>query len=252
MSSTVFSGSSDGYDRFMGPYSRQLAPKFVDFAQPSGRVLDVGAGTGALTQELLDRGFDVAAVEPSDDFIATLRERFPSVDVRDAAAESLPWSDATFDAVLSQLVVAFLPDAVAAVREQRRLLRAGGVAAACMWELDGIAIMAVLNEVRERLQPGGGGSRVERWRSETELRALFEEAGFADVATTTIEISTEYGSVDELWSAAVETAGPGGNPTAGMPPHALTAGREAMADVLDRPDGSFTLNARCACVRGIR
>ena len=72
------------------------------------------------------------------------------------------------------------------------------------------------------------------------------------MATTTIEISTEYGSVDELWSAAVETAGPGGNPTAGMPPHALTAGREAMADVLDRPDGSFTLNARCACVRGIR
>jgi SAM-dependent methyltransferase len=252
VSSTVFSGSSEGYDRFMGPYSRQLAPRFVDFADAPGFVLDVGAGTGALTQELVARGFDVATAEPSDDFIATLRERFPSVDVRQAAAESLPWADATFDAVLSQLVVAFLPDAVAAAREQRRVLREGGVAAACMWELDGIEIMAVLNAVRARLRPGGGGPRIERWRSESELRALFEDAGFAEVSTTTIEVSTEYASVDELWSAALETAGPGGNPTAGMPPPALDAGREVAADVLGRPDGSFTLNARCACVRGVR
>jgi SAM-dependent methyltransferase len=252
MSSLVFAGSSDGYDRFMGRYSQQLAAPFIDFAHADGHVLDVGAGTGALTKELVARGFQVAAAEPSDDFVETLRERFPAVEVCHTPAESLPWPDGTFDAVLSQLVVAFLPDAVAAMQEQRRVLRPGGIAAACMWELDGIEVMGVLNEVRKRMQPDADGTRIERWRSETELYELFEQAGFDDALTTTIEVSVPYASVDELWHSAIESAGPGGSPGANMPAPAVAAGRDVAADVLGNPEGPFTLHARCACVRGVR
>src|SRR5690348_11317621 len=111
----MFDVSDAAYDRFMGRYSASLAPLFADFAgiEAGQRVLDVGAGTGALTAQLVRRDADVAAAEPSPPFVAALRSRLPSVDVREAGAEALPWPDATFDAALAQLVVTFMSDAPA-------------------------------------------------------------------------------------------------------------------------------------------
>jgi SAM-dependent methyltransferase len=105
MTGTVFTGSSDAYDRFMGRYSRQLARAFADFAGIAAgmHVLDVGAGTGALSDEVIARGATVSAVEPSDDYATGLRERIEEVHV--APAEEIPLPDGTFDAVLAQLVV---------------------------------------------------------------------------------------------------------------------------------------------------
>ena len=88
----------------MGRYSQRLAAPFADFAGvcTGMRALDVGAGTGALTAELVARlGSDVAAVEPSTDFVETLRGRFPGIEVRQASAEALPWDDGCFDALAS-------------------------------------------------------------------------------------------------------------------------------------------------------
>ena len=102
----MFNVSDTAYDNFMGRYSMRLAPLFADFAGVAAgqRVLDVGAGTGALTSELLRRGADVAAADPSPPFVAALRSRLPGVDVRAAPAEELPWPDESFDAALAQLV----------------------------------------------------------------------------------------------------------------------------------------------------
>jgi trans-aconitate methyltransferase len=116
VSGTVFGGSSDAYDRFMGRYSTQLAAGFADFAGVSAqqRAVDVGAGTGALTEELITRlgEENVAAAEPSADYAATLRTRFPRVDVREAPAEELPGRTGASTPRL-QLVVVFLNDAPA-------------------------------------------------------------------------------------------------------------------------------------------
>src|SRR5260221_13009516 len=124
MTSRTFSGSSDAYERFMGRYSRPLACSFADFAgvRDGMRVLDIGAGAGALTEELIARAGigNVAALEPSPDYSSALRERLPELDVRQASAEKLPWEDASFGGVLSQLVVIFLKEATPASRRRWR------------------------------------------------------------------------------------------------------------------------------------
>jgi ubiquinone/menaquinone biosynthesis C-methylase UbiE len=255
MTSTTFSGSSDAYERFMGRYSRPLARSFADFAgvRDGLRVLDIGAGTGALTDELIARvGVGkVAALEPSPDYSSALRERLPELDVRQTAAEELPWEDASFDGVLSQLVVLFLKDAAAATREQLRVLRDGGFAAACMWEVEGLEVIKVLNELRRRMDPNAPTPEL-RYRSEQSLRELFESAGFRDVETTVLEAAVEYATVDEIWDAAIHVGGPGGALADSLPPEVLAQSRTGFGELLGDPSGSFTLRGRAAAVRGVR
>jgi ubiquinone/menaquinone biosynthesis C-methylase UbiE len=251
---TIFSGSSDAYDRFMGRYSTPLAVQFADFAGVAApqRVLDVGAGTGALTDELVRRLDEnsVAAAEPSTDYAATLRTRFPGLDVREAPAEELPWEDGRFDTALAQLVVVFLNDASGAVRELARVTRPGGVVATCMWEVDGVEMMKALNEIRQRLSPGGPIPAAD-YRDEATLRKLFEEAGLQEVETTRIEVSVVYETVDELWEPAIHVGGPGGPAVSTFTPEQLAAGRQIFEEALGSPTGRYSLSGRAAAVRGV-
>src|ERR1044072_5223840 len=107
-----FEVSRTVYARVMGRYASELAPAFADLAGVhEGRVLDVGCGSGVLTEELARRvgEGDVAAVDPSP-MLEDCRARVPGADVRTASAEELPWPDRTFDAALAQLVLHFLDD----------------------------------------------------------------------------------------------------------------------------------------------
>jgi SAM-dependent methyltransferase len=254
MSGTIFSGSSDAYDRFMGRYSTPLASRFADFASVGApqRALDVGAGTGALTDELVRRLGEesVAAAEPSPDYAAGLRTRFPGLDVREVPAEELPWESGSFDTALAQLVVLFLNDAARAVRELARVTRPGGVVATCMWEVEGVEMMNALNEVRQRLDAGGPRPSTD-YRDEASLRELFEEAAIRDVETTRIEVSVEYETVDELWEPAIRVGGPGGPAVDSFSPEQLAAGRTIFDEALGNPSGRFTLKGSAAAVRGI-
>src|ERR687887_573400 len=112
----TFDVSGNAYDDFMGRYARELASVFADFAgiRSDGTVLDVGCGSGILTEELADRlgAENVAAVDPSP-LVAVCAASVPGADVRRGAAEALPWPDDAFDAALSQLVLHFLDDPVA-------------------------------------------------------------------------------------------------------------------------------------------
>jgi len=133
-----FTVTADAYDRFMGRYSTRLAAQFADYAgvRSGKKVIDVGCGPGALTSVLIDRvgPTKVFAVDPSEPFVAAVRERFPGIDVRLASAEELPFPDEAFDASLAQLVVHFMSDPVAGLREMARVVRRGGVVAACVWD----------------------------------------------------------------------------------------------------------------------
>ena len=252
---TIFSGSGDAYDRFMGRYSTQLAPAFADFAGVAAgmRLLDVGAGTGALTQELVARAGEenVVAAEPSPDYTALLRDRFPGLEVEQVPAAELPWEDGTFDAALAQLVVTFVPDAPAAFRELARVTKPGGIVATTMWEAEGMEMMNALTEVRRQLRPTGFMPSRE-YRDEASLRALFEQCGLRDVETATLEVAVQYESVDELWEPAIHVGGPGGPVADALGPEELARGREIFEAALGRPAGTFRLSGRAAAVRGTR
>ena len=251
MTGTVFSGSSDAYDRFMGRYSRPLARAFADFAGVTSgmRVLDVGAGTGALADELATRGATVSAVEPSPDYAAGLRERLADVYV--APAEEMPLPDGGFDAVLAQLVVVFLNDAGGAVREMARVARDRGVVATCMWEVQGMDMMNALNTVRDRIVPGTSPPPSTDYRDEASLRRLFEGSGLRDVETTTLEVEVAYETIDELWEPAIHVGGPGGPVADRMTPEQLAAGRVLFGEALGNPAGAYVLKGRAAAVRGV-
>jgi ubiquinone/menaquinone biosynthesis C-methylase UbiE len=256
MSGTVFSGSADAYDRFMGRYSRQLAVPFADLAGVGTgmRVLDIGAGTGALTDELVVRVGEplVAAAEPSPDYSAALRARYPNLEIQQAPAEELPWPNDSFDAALAQLVVTFMTDAPRAMRETARVLRPGGTAAVCMWLVEGMDMMNALREVRRQVQPGEDEVIPVAFRTEQSLRALAEGAGLVNVETTTLEVSVTYSSVDELWEPSTRVGGPGGPAAERFSAEQLEQGRAVFERALGSPSGAFTLSGRAAAACGSR
>ncbi len=122
-----FTVGADAYDRFMGRHSAPLAPLFASFSAVAAgqRVLEVGCGPGALTAELIRRvePATVTAVDPSEAFVEAARQRHPTVNIRRAAAERLPFDDRVFDAALAKLVVHFTADPVVGLREMGRVTR---------------------------------------------------------------------------------------------------------------------------------
>ena len=127
----TFDVAADAYGRFMGRFSSPLAVEFLEDLvgpQQGDRVLDVGCGPGALTTVLVGRlgASHVWAIDPSEPFVGSLSERMPTVDVRLGSAEDLPFEDDSFDLALAQLVVHFMRDPAAGLREMARVTRPGG------------------------------------------------------------------------------------------------------------------------------
>ncbi len=248
---------ADAYDRFMGRYSTLLAPRFIDFVglDPSSQgdrphVLDVGCGTGALTAELADR-FDqesVTAIDPSPPFIQAVRERYPRVDAWEASAEELPFPDDSFDAVLAQLVVHFLPDPVTGIRELRRVTRGGGVIAANVWDFaGGSSPLSVFWHAARELDPQVRDESLLPGARRGHLQELFAAAGLRDVVEAGLEIRREHSGFDEWWAPYAGGVGPAGAYLASLDPDRQTELRERCRAAL--PPGSFVLTARAWAVR---
>jgi SAM-dependent methyltransferase len=251
----MFNVSDTAYDNFMGRYSVRLAPVFADFAgiEQGPRVLDVGAGTGALTTELGRRGAHVAAVDPSPPFVAALERRFPGVDVKGAPAEELPWPDESFDAALAQLVVTFMNDAPAGIAEMRRVVRPGGVVAVCMWDRGGMDMLAAVQRTQQAV-PGTAGPTEARtlYRTREEIEGLFAGDGFTGMETELLEVESEYAGYDELWSTLVDGAGPAGAWTRSLDDEQLVAAREEFRRQVGDPAGAFSLQGRAWATRATR
>ena len=231
--------SDAAYDNFMGRFSSRLAPVFADFAGVSAgeRVLDVGAGTGMLTQELVRRGALPAAIEPAPAFAESLRRRFPDLDVREGAAEQLPWEDGSFDVALAQLVVAFMDDAPAGVAEMARV--ANGRVAVCMWDLAGQELLASVMNVRHRM--GEADAEPRRYRTAAEI----EELVGPGAETAALDVEAPYENFEDYWGALLGGAGPMGAWVASLEGERLETVRAELMSELGEPSGAFTLKARC-------
>jgi SAM-dependent methyltransferase len=251
-----FDVAAEAYDRFMGRYSVQLAPALADFAgvHAGQRALDVGCGPGALTSELVRRlgAAAVAAVDPSEPFVAAARERHPGVDVRRAPGESLPFEDAGFDVAAAQLVFHFLKDPVAGAREMARVTRAGGVVAACVWDLGGgrAPISPFWRSARELdPTPGGEGQGMMAGAREGQLAGLLTAGGVREVVATELGAAVPFETFDEWWGPFTLGVGPAGDYAQRIGPERLAALRERCREKLG--DGPFVVNAVAWAARGI-
>ena len=249
-----FDVSGDAYDRFMGRYSQPLAPAFADFAgvKEGQRVVDVGCGTGVLTEELARRvGADrVAGADPSPMLQAAV-ERVPGADLEQASAEQLPWPDDSFDAALAQLVVHFMTDPAKGAREMARVTRPGGVVAACTWDFagGGMELLRIFWQSVRALDPDAE-SETSPLGDRGRLDALWSEGGLQDVETEALEVSSDYEDFDELWSSFSRGVGPAGQHLLRQPPERQDAIRAEYFTRVGEPTGSFTLSGRAWAVRG--
>jgi len=210
-----FDVAADAYDDFMGRYSRLLSGQLADLAsvQPGQRVLDVGCGTGALTGELVARlgSARVAAVDPSEPFVAATRTRHPGVDVRLAPAERLPFPDDTFDAALAQLVVHFMLDPVAGVAEMGRVTRRDGVVAACVWDHGGSqGPLRLFWDTARELDPDVDDESRRPGTRAGHLAELFGAAGLRDVEEATLSVRLEHATFEAWWEPFTRGVGPAG------------------------------------------
>ncbi len=249
----TFDVGADAYDRFMGRYSVPLAPRFAELAgiEPAQRVLDVGCGPGALTGELVRRvgAANVEAVDPSVRFVEAVVQRLPGVAVQQAFAEELPFRAESFDAALAQLVVHFMADPVAGLREMRRVTRTGGVVAACVWDLAGDrSPLSVFWQAVHSLHPDAQGESAMPGSREGQLAELFAAAGLTVVEDTELSVSVEHPSFEEWWEPFTLGVGPAGSSLRKLDEAQQAEIREACRALL--PPAPFTLTASAWAVSG--
>ena len=249
----TFDVTADAYDDFMGRYSMPLAERFVDWARlPSGgRALDVGCGTGALTTVLATRfgQSEVAGLDPSASFVAAASARFPWADIRHGTAEAIPFDDDTFTATLAQLVVHFMTDAAAGVREMVRVTRGGGVVAACVWDLENaraphaVLMRAAWAEKGEPPPPLRPGTR------RGDLRRLLDQAGCRDVEESELSVSVQFPTFEEWWASQTVRVGVAAAALDGLDDAAIERVRDATRDHWG--DGPFTVAGTAWAARGL-
>jgi ubiquinone/menaquinone biosynthesis C-methylase UbiE len=246
-----FNVTADAYGRFMGRYSEPLAMQFAEYAgaHTGQQALDVGCGPGALTGQLVERlGADaVTAIDPSPPFVEAARVRFPDVDVRSGAAEHLPFRDDAFDLALAQLVVHFMTDPVAGLREMGRVTRPGGVVAACVWDHagDGGPLSTFWRAVRETDPQAGDESGLAGAR-EGHLVELCAEAGLTDIEDSALTVTVSFATFDDWWEPFTFGVGPAGAHVAQLDDAGRAELRATCAQLLPAP---FEIAASAWCVR---
>lgn len=249
---------SDGYERFMGRWSRRLAPAFVRFAGVSENddVLDVGCGTGALSSAAAAvHGVHVVGVDRSAAFVEAAgrsgieQARFQ---VGDACALSMP--DRTFDRVLSMLVLNFVPDPAAALREMTRVTRVNGVVAAAVWDYGGgMEMLRTLWDAAVALDPACANLDERRMPlcRPGELSRLWRQNGLDDVDEAALTIDMQFDSFDDYWQPFLAGQGPAGAYVSSLPERDRTRLRETLRDRLTASsDSAFALSARAWAVLG--
>jgi len=254
---------AEAYDRFMGRWSRLLAPRFVDFARlpEQGRLLDVGSGTGALAFAMAQRHHEarISGIDPSQEYVAYAIERNPypnraRFEVGDA--QRLQFDSASFDGAASLLVFNFIPDPSKALLELRRVTKPGGGISAAVWDYGaGMRMLrifwdaaAAVDRDAEKLD-----ERHMPLCRAGELSALWTQGGLENVEERAIDIDMRFESFADYWEPFLLGQGPAGS-------YARRLGRAKLDDLrrevirllgASGEKAAFNLPARVWAVRGV-
>ena len=250
--------TGDLYEPYVGRWSRLVAREFVDWlALPGGQDwLDVGCGTGALSQTILERANprSLRGVDASPAFVANARQRVSdgraSFEVADA--RSLPLDTGSVDAAGSGLVLNFVPEAAG---EMARVVRPGGCVAAYVWDYaEKMELMRRFWDAAVALDAAAGeldeARRFAICRPEP-LARLFGDAGLEDVQVRAIDVPTVFRDFDDYWNPFLGGQGPAPGYAMSLPEASRSALRDRIRSTLPfSSDGSIRLTARAWAARG--
>jgi SAM-dependent methyltransferase len=249
------------YEQYVGRWSLLVAREFLSWLEvpPGRRWLDVGCGTGALAQTIaqIAEPAAVLGIDRTPGYVAyaTQQVHDARVQFQVGDAVALPVDDGAFDAVVSGLMLNFLPDPGVALREMIRAVRTGSIVAAYVWDYAGeMQLMRHFWDTAVALNPEAKGLdeglRFPLCRPQP-LEELFRNNGLHDVSVRNIDVPTDFRDFDDLWSPFLGGNGP-------APTYVMSLGepqRTALRDELQRAlsiaqDGSISLVARAWAVRG--
>jgi SAM-dependent methyltransferase len=253
----------DLYQPFIGRWSRLVAPAFLGWlGLPAGkRWLDVGCGTGALSRTILEWSSPVSVhgIDPSQGYVTFAREKIMDERITFSVGtiETLQLPGDSFDAVVSGLVLNFLPDPPRAIAEMKQLTRKGGTIAAYVWDYaEKMELLRYFWDAAAALDPAAvaldEGLRFPLCRPEP-LKTLFTEAGLLSVDFRALDVSTRFESFDDFWAPFLGGQGP-------APGYAMALSEARRALLRDRlrselpisNDGSISLIARAWGIRGVK
>ena len=248
------------YECFMGGWSRAAGVVFLEWLAPPPRArwLDIGCGTGAFTELVLDRcapasliGIDPARAQIAYCLAQPMAKR---VDFRIGDAHALPFPDGSFDVVTSALVLNFLTDPGQALAEMCRLGCSGGLVAAYVWDF--ASELAPNSCVAHGLRRLGitvapmAGTEISTLQS---LKASFRQAGFDDIATTCFDVAMTFGNFDDFWHTQIPPFSPLTKIIAELTRADRTTLIEfARSQLATGPDGTVSCSARANAVRARR
>jgi trans-aconitate methyltransferase len=253
--------SAEAYEAFMGRWSRAIAVQFVHWldAPGDGSWLDIGCGTGALTRAILADGNPsrVVGVDGSEAFVAAARASIVDARARfsHADAQQIPGGE-QFDAVVSGLVLNFLSQPAAAVRQMVQTTRPAGTVAAYVWDYaDGMEFLRYFWDAACELDPAAISLDEGRRDSvcHPDALAALMSAELSDVEVTELVVPTHFASFDAYWQPFLGGVG-------SAPAYVVSLDEEDQGALRDRvqtrlpvaPDGSISLTARAWAVKGRR
>lgn len=255
-------GNAEAYERFMGRWSRVVAPLLVDFTgvPAAGRVLDIGSGTGSLAFAIAERKgrVQVLGIDPSKEYVAYANSRNPFPDRASfqlGDAQQLHFPDASFEASLSLLVFNFIPDPGKALREARRTTKPGGRISAAVWDYGaGMRMLRVFWDAAVTID-----ARAEKLDEkhmplcrEGELAQLWKQGGLESVDEQPLDITMRFESLADYWEAFLLGQGPAGAYARSLDGERLQGLRSEVKRrlSLSGDDMPFVLPARAWSVRG--
>lgn len=255
-------GNAEAYERFMGRWSRLVAPLLVEFTNvpDTGRVLDVGSGTGSLAFAIAERRSrcHVLGIDPSKEYVAYANSKNPFPDrvgFEIGDAQELHFPDSMFQASLSLLVFNFIPDPSKALHEVRRVTTPGGRISAAIWDYG--AGMRMLRAFWDAaVSTDASAEKLDEKHMPLcragELSLAWKQAGLEDVHEQPLDITMRFGSFSDYWDAFLLGQGPAGAYVRSLDRDQLQALRGEVRQrlALSADDVPFALPARVWSVRG--